>query len=127
MKKITALILAIAILAPMLTGCAETLSGSYSGSGNLFGIAGGSVTFSFKGDSVTVSLEASIFGLSGGKSVEGTYKITKDEDKIRHITFSFPTAKYIDSFNGTFEFSEGTNDDGEKLINIGHMTFVKSK
>ena len=115
MKKLVRVV-SVALLAVMalalLASCAP--SGKY---GDASGLAG--VEYKFAGSKVTVTL-----GVAGfEKSFKGTFKMGKDDDGNKTITFKF-TDKEASSYTGTFSYGEGKDDNG-KYITIGSVKYYK--
>jgi len=101
--KILALVLVLSMVCVVFASCGTTLSGTYKNNG-LFGL--GDSSYKFSGNKVTYTLE--------GASVEGTYKITKNDDGDQVIIFDFDDdsiASLIDEVELSFE----KTDDGIKI------------
>ena len=104
--KILTLVLTAAMLVCMLASCAKKVkSGSYEAELELFGQSAG-ITYTFKGNKVEAESKISVFGVETSKTVEGTYKIEKDDDGELQITFDFEDE--TDYFkNVSVPYSEG--------------------
>ena len=100
--KIVAIALALITVSCMLASCGTRLSGTYTKEES-----GVSVSFTFKGNKVTLEMDLSILG---EYEIEGTYKIDGDE-----ITFDFTDAddeggymeELFDEFTDGVEFEKG--------------------
>ncbi|MBQ9510699.1 MAG: hypothetical protein IJR55_03280 [Clostridia bacterium] len=129
MKKIAKiisimLVLCVAVLA--LASCAKTLSGTYSSSGSLLGIAGGKTSYTFSGNKVTLTVTTEILGSSSTDEYAGTYEIKEATDGTQQITLTF-TDSDASSYSGTFSFAEGKDDNGVATVTIGRLTYTKTK
>lgn len=112
--KIVALVLVAAMLCLALASCGKKLSGKYEAGGDLAG-----VSYTFNGSKVTITYKV----LGVAKSFEGKYKIDGDT-----ITFTFDDKDNVDSkYTGSKTFSEGKDDNGNKFVKIGGVTYTKAK
>lgn len=109
LTKIVALVLVVALACVALASCGKKLSGKYED-------ALGVTTYEFKGNKVTITIDAVI----AGTTFEGKYEIYEEDgaEKIK-FTFGDEDAK---KYSGSFSFSEG---DG--YIKIGGVKYTKSK
>ena len=119
-KKLFSLLLATAFLCMTLTACGNTLSGTYSMSGDLFGIASTNLSYTFDGSNVTLTATAGIAGFEKSDSYTGTYEIIKGETATV-ISFAF-TGENASIYNGQFSFSET-----ETGIVIDGVEYVKQQ
>ena len=115
--KWLALAMVAVVLCMTMVACAKTLSGTYVAEGDLFGIAGGSTSYTFSGSKVTIEVKAGVFGLETSKSFDGAYEITEAEDGSMKITFTFGDDD-AQKYSGSFNFEE--IDEGIKLNGIVH-------
>lgn len=126
MKKTAIRIISLALVAIMLLSvlcsCATTLSGTYSGKADVFGLAGAEVTYKFSGSKVTVTSKANVLGFEKTTEYSGTYKIADSDDGKQTITFTFDGD--ASSFSGTSSFSM---DKESGTIKIGGITYTKTK
>ena len=116
--RIVALSLAVMMLGAMLVACG-TISGTYKGSADVFGLAGADVTYKFSGKKVTITVVANVLGFEKTTTSEGTYVIEKADDGTQTITFTFENED-ASSYNGTLPFEK--TDDG---IKIGDVEYKK--
>lgn len=116
MKKLTK-VLALAIVVAMaclaLASCGG-LSGKYKA--DALGLAG--ATYEFKGNKVTITVEA-IGGILE-TSFEGKYKLVKDGD-AQKIEFTFEDSE-AEKYSGSFSFEKG-----EDFIKIGGIKYKAVK
>ena len=120
MKKVLALVLALSLVF-VLVSCGKTLSGTYTASGDLLGLAGGKVSYTFSGSKVTVSKTTSFLGNSKTTEYDGKYEITEADDGTMSIKFTFEDSD-ASEYNGTKTFKEN-KDAG--TITIGLITYTK--
>ena len=118
MKKIISLAtLCLIIVGMMLTLASCGLSGSYKN---------GQTTLTFKGDTVTVVIENEIKGTIITTTYEAEYEIIeKDDSRTIKFTYAEGADKYL-ALMGEKSFSEGEKD-GQKYIQIGLITYYKTK
>jgi uncharacterized lipoprotein YehR (DUF1307 family) len=116
MKKVLALVLALSLVF-VLVSCGKTLSGTYS-SGK---VLGSGVSYTFKGNDVTVTYSIASFE----KSINGTYEITTNDEDQEVIIFTFGEGEEnADDYAGEFAFAEGKEGDTE-YIKIGGVKYNK--
>lgn len=120
MKKVLALVLALSLVF-VLVSCGKTLSGTYTASGDVFGLAGGKVSFTFSGSKVTVSETKTFLGNSSTEEYKGSYEITEADDGSMSIKFTFEDSD-ASKYAGTKTFKEN-KDAG--TITIGMTTYTK--
>lgn len=111
--KILALAMAVLMLAAVLVACGGP-SGTY-----------GNDTYSLKFSGSKVTVTASLLGIS--TSAEGTFKMGKDEDGNKTITFDFSkegSSNLFEVFNGTRSYNQG-KDDGGSYIEISGVKCYK--
>lgn len=106
-KKLISFLFAMLFLCISLTACSKTLSGTYAVTGNLFGVASTNLSYTFDGNTVTVTTTAGIAGFEKSSSYTGTYEIIQGETATV-ISFNFTDAN-ASMFNGQFSFSETEN------------------
>jgi hypothetical protein len=120
MKRILSALLVCVLLVGCvfaLASCGKTLSGTYS-SGK---VLGSGVSYTFKGNDVTVTY--SIAGFE--KSINGTYEITTNDEDQEVIIFTFGEGEEnADDYAGEFAFAEGKEGDTE-YIKIGGVKYNK--
>ena len=110
MKKILALVLALAVLLTMcltFASCGKKLSGTY-----VYKTLTNVLTYEFKGNKVIVTDTVTIGGSSFDFTYSGKYKIAKDDKGNLSITFTFEESE-AERFNKTCTFEE--TDEGIKL------------
>lgn len=110
LKRVLALSLVV-VMVFALVSCGKKLSGTYASKE----IIGNSLVYTFKGSSVTLTVDT----ILGDATFEGEYEIFEDEDGAEKIKLAFgdsDAAKY----GGTFSFSKG--DDS---ITIAGVTYNK--
>ncbi len=118
-RVISAVLVCVLLVASVfaMASCGKMLSGKYE----LDAIVGGK-TYEFSGSKVTITYE--VVGFE--KSVEGSYKISENDEGETVITFTFDAEEEdSDDFAGEFSFSEG-EDDGVKYIKIGGIKYTKA-
>lgn len=120
-KKIIAMVLVVAMMAIALTSCATKLSGSYTATADVLGLAGGSTTYKFSGSKVTIVVTASVLGVEKTTEFEGKYEIKDKDDGTQTITFTFEDED-AGSYNGTLSFSQ---DKKAKTVSIGGVKYTK--
>ena len=103
LQKFVALIMVTALFCMSLVACGNKLSGTYSATGDLFGVAGSTTTYKFSGSKVTVNVSAEVFGFEKNNSYEGTYELIEEEGK-QYIVFTF--GEDGDSYDGKFSFAK---------------------
>lgn len=119
MKRIISLVLACVLLVgcvAVFASCGKKLSGKYE-----LDAAVASTAYEFSGKKVTVTYEV----LGFEKSIEGEYKIEKNDDGEYEITFTFADSEDADKYEGTYAFSEG-EEDGKEYIKIAGAKYVKA-
>ena len=121
MKKIiSALIICVLVVGCVcaLTGCGgKTLNGTYKADASI-----ASTTYEFSGNNVEITYE--VFGFE--KSIEGTYKITTDEEGDMTLTITIESEEEgAEDYAGEHTFSEGTDEYGAEYIKIDNVTFKK--
>ena len=126
--KVLCLTLALTLLTFVFVACEKRLSGTYSngiGGDNL----GGDVAVTFKGDRFTMNASVDVFGVTVGKEFTGTYQINETSDGSQTITLEFDgeIKGMALQFTGTHSFSEGKDENGNKIIKIGLFTLTKQK
>ena len=125
MKRTTIKIAAVLLIAVMCLGifvaCGPSVSGTYSGTTDIAGLAGATVTYTFSGKKVTVESTATILGFEKTETYEGTFELVEAEDGLK-ITFTF--GEEGDSFSGTYSFSQG-EENGVKYVKIGGAKYNK--
>ncbi len=125
--RLTTLVLAFLIVAAFFAGCGQTktLSGTYTNGIDLT-IVGTKVSYTFKGNNVTVTSTTTVFGNERTASWEGTYEIAENEDGTESITFEFKDDDASD-YKGKFAFSKGEDAEGNEIIKIGLSQLTKKK
>ena len=103
--RIISIALVIIIVGTMLASCSKMLMGTYSGSGSLFGVAGGKISYKFAGNKVTITVTAEVLGFSKTSEYKGTYEIAKATDGTENITLKFEGDG--SSYSGTYSFEDG--------------------
>ena len=121
--RIVSIALVIIIVGAMLASCSKMLMGTYSGSGSLFGVAGGTITYKFSGSSVTTTITAEILGFSKTTEYTGKYEIKAAEDGKETITFTYEGDG--SSYSGTSSFAQGKNDTGTYIEIDGAKYYKK--
>ena len=121
--KIIAMIMVLAIAGALLASCSTTLSGTYSGEIGSSSLIGAKATYKFSGSNVTLTVSGSLLGATSSTEYKGTYTIDQKDDGTETITFNFTDSDT--TYNGTFDFSRGKNDDGTPTIKIGLITYTK--
>ena len=114
LKKFVALAMITVLFCMTLTACGNKISGTYSATGDLFGVAGATTTYKFSGSKVTISVTASVLGFEKTDSYEGTYELTEEDGKD-YIVFTFGDSD-ADSYDGKFSFAETEN--GIKIAGV---------
>ena len=85
------------------------------------------MTLEFSGKKVVITGETEVLGASVSKTYEAEYVIEENDEGNKTITFVYaPDADQHPLLNGTKSFSQG-EEDGEKYIKIGIITFTKTK
>ena len=127
MKKITSLVLVVAMLVVCVfafTSCNMIRFGKYEAEVDAL-IAGGKTTIEFTLMMVKVTNTTTILGSSKSEVYEGTYTIEGEEGDLQ-IAFEFdgeaPSIFSADSY----DFAEGEDDDG-KYIKIGLVKYHEVK
>jgi len=120
LKKFIALAMITVLFCMSFAACGNKLSGTYSASGNLFGVAGSDVSYKFSGKKVTVTVTASVLGFEKENTYSGTYELTEEEGKS-YIVFTFSDSE-ADSYDGKFSFAETENG-----IKISGVEYTKEK
>ena len=106
--RVSALALVIVMLAAALASCGGP-SGTYEAS-----VLGQSLSYTFKGSKVTIKLTV----LGQVVSIDGTYKISRDE-----ITFTFEgDDENAKKYSGTQTFEQG-----DDYVKIGGVQYTKKK
>lgn len=116
MKRIISTILVCVLLLGCvftLASCGKKLSGKYE-----LDLGIGSVTYDFKLTKVVITGEA----LGQDTSVEGKYKIAKNDKGELEITFTFENEENAKEYAGTFSFEKG-----DDYIKIGGVKYNKVK
>ena len=121
--KIIALTMVLVMAVVLLASCSKTLSGTYSGEIGSSSIVGAKATYKFSGSNVTLTVSGSLLGATSSTEYKGTYTIDQKDDGTETITFNFENEDT--NYNGTFDFSEGKNDDGTPTIKIGLITYTR--
>ena len=123
MKKTIIKILAVALVAVMmcavLVSCGKTVSGTYKGEVDAFGVAGAEVVYKFSGKKVAITATANVFGFEKTVESDGTYEITENEDGSLAITFTFESED-AKSYGGTVSFEKT-----EEGIKLGGVEYKK--
>lgn len=122
MKKITkvlALVMVLSMVCVIFASCAKTLSGSYKGEVDAFGLAGAEVVYEFSGSKVTVTATAEVLGFEKTSEFEGTYEIAENEDGDLEITFTFEDED-AEKYGGTVSLEEG-----DDYIKLGGVKYEK--
>ena len=109
-----------------LASCSKMLSGTYSASGSLLGLAGAKTSYTFSFNKVTVTSTTEVLGSSSTKEYVGTYEIKEATDGTQQITMTF-TDSDASSYSGTYSFSQGKNESGVATITIAGATYTKVK
>lgn len=118
--RIFALALALVTVVAVLASCGGTkLSGTYEGKADLFGIAGGSVTYKFSGSDVTITSTGKILTVEKTETKKATYEIKEKDDGSMTITFTY---KDDGEKSETLSFKQ---DKENKTITIGGVTYTK--
>ena len=116
MKKTIIRIVALSLIAIMmcavLASCGKTISGTYTGKADAFGLAGATITYKFSGKKVAITATANVFGFEKTVESNGTYEITEKDDGSLAITFTFENED-AKSYSGTVSYEK--TDDGIKL------------
>lgn len=115
--RILALTMALLMVAVVFASCAKTLSGTYTGEADLFGLAGATVTYKFSGSNVTITSTGKLLGMEKTETKEAKYEITEKDDGTMSITFT-----YDDGKTETQTFKE---DKDAGTITIGLVTLTK--
>ena len=113
--KIVALSLVAIMMCVALASCGKTISGTYAGKADAFGLVGASITYKFSGKKVAITATANVFGFEKTVESDGTYEITEKDDGSLAITFTFED-KDAKSYSGTVSYEK--TDDGIKLGGI---------
>ena len=124
--KIIAALLVITMAVLALASCSKMLSGTYSASGSLLGLAGAKTSYTFSFNKVTVTSTTEVLGSSSTKEYVGTYEIKEATDGTQQITMTF-TDSDASSYSGTYSFSQGKNESGVATITIAGATYTKVK
>ena len=114
LKKFVALVMITVLFCMTMVACGNKISGTYSATGDLFGVAGSTTTYKFSGSKVTVSVSASVLGFEKNDSFEGKYEIIEEEGK-QYIVFTFGEDD-ADSYDGKFSFAKTEN--GIKIAGV---------
>lgn len=114
LKKFVALMMITVLFCMSLVACGNKISGTYSATGDLFGVAGSTTTYKFSGSKVTVSVSASVLGFEKNDSFEGTYELVEEDGK-EYIVFTFGDSD-ADSYDGKFSFAKTEN--GIKIAGV---------
>ena len=117
--KVLSLVLVVAMVCVLFASCGKTISGTYKGEVDAFGLAGAEVVYKFSGNKVNVKATASILGFEKTVESDGTYEITENEEGALEITFTFEDED-AEKYSGTFSFSEG-----DDYIKIGGAKYEK--
>lgn len=117
--KVLSLVLVATMVCVLFASCAKTISGTYKGEVDAFGLAGAEVTYKFSGSKVSVTATASVFGFEKTIESDGTYEIIENDDGELKIKFTFEDAD-AEKYSGTFSFSEG-----DDYIKIGGAKYTK--
>ena len=117
--RILALALVIVLTCAVLASCGNTISGTYTGKADLFGLAGAETTYKFSGNKVKITATAEVFGFEKTSEYEGTYEIAETEDGQQTITFTFEDDEAKD-YSGTLSFAKT-----EEGIKIGGIEYKK--
>lgn len=107
LKRFVALAMITVLFCMSLVACGNKLSGTYSATGDLFGVAGSTTTYKFSGSKVTVSVSASVLGFEKNNSFDGTYELVEEDGK-NYIVFTFGDED-AGSYSGKFSFAETEN------------------
>ena len=110
--RILALALVVVMAGALLVSCGKTISGTYKGEVDAFGLAGATVTYKFSGKKVAITATASVLGFEKTVESDGTYEITENDDGTLAITFTFENED-AKSYGGTVSYEK--TDDGIKL------------
>ncbi|GEM_PF-553519 len=116
MKKMVR-ILAVAMVTVLLSLALVSCGGPSGTYGDKSGLAG--VQYTFSGSKVTVT--AAVLGFE--KSFEGTYKMGKDDEGNKTITFTFESDD-ASAYSGTLSYGEGKDDNGS-FITLGGVSYYK--
>lgn len=117
--KVLSLVLVAAMVCVLFASCGNTISGTYKGEVDAFGLAGAEVVYKFSGSKVSVTATASILGFEKTVESDGTYKIAENEDGKLEITFTFENSD-AEKYGGTFSFEKG-----DEYIKIGGAKYEK--
>ncbi len=117
-KRLMALAMITVLFCVTLAACGNKLSGTYSASGDLLGLAGSEISYKFSGSKVTVSVTATVLGFEKTTSYDGTYELT-EEDGTNYIIFTF-NDEDAKSYSGKFFFQNVENG-----IKISGVTYKK--
>lgn len=118
--RILSLTLALLTVVAVLASCGGTkLSGTYEGKADLFGIAGGSVTYKFSGSNVTITSTGKILTVEKTETKKATYEIKEKDDGSMTITFTY---KDDGDKSETFSFKQ---DKDNNTITIAGVTYTK--
>lgn len=117
--RIMALVLVVVMAGAVLVSCGKTVSGTYKGKVDAFGLAGAEVTYKFSGKKVTVTATASVLGFEKTVESDGTYEITENDDGTLSITFDFESDD-ASSYGGTVSYEKT-----EKGIKLGGIEYTK--
>lgn len=121
--RVVSMAVVVAMVCIMFASCATILSGTYTGKADLFGLAGGEVSYKFVGSSVTVTATANVIGFEKTSTYKGKYTINDKDDGTQTITFKFESDD-AEQYNGTVSFSQ---DKDAGTIKMGGVTYTKSK
>ena len=117
--KVLSLVLVAAMVCVLFASCAKTISGTYKGKVDAFGLAGAEVVYKFSGNKVHVKATATALIFETTVESDGTYEITENEEGELKITFTFENED-AKKYSGTFSFSEG-----DDYIKIGGAKYEK--
>lgn len=121
--KLVSLILAITIICVLFASCSTMLSGVYSSEAGLGSLAGGKVSYNFKGTKVTVTVTTTLLGSTNSTSYDGGYEITTADDGTQAIVFTFEDED-ASTYTGTKSF---TQDKDAGTVTIGGVVYTKAK
>ena len=120
MKRIiSTLLVCVLLLGCVFTfaSCGKVLSGKYELDAVL-----GSKTYEFSGlNKVAITYEV----LSVETTIEGTYKIAKNDEGETEITFTFENEEAAKDYAGTFSFAQG-KEEGVNYIKIAGVKYTKA-
>ena len=119
MKKIISTILMCALLVGCVftfASCSSVVMGKYELDAGL-----AEVTYDFGLSKVSITYEDL---LGNEETVEGKYKIAKNDDGETEITFTFENEEKAKEYSGTFSFEKGKEGD-DQYIKIGGVKYTK--